>query len=605
MISNVVARLRRDPGLGLLVLACCLVTAIYAPTLGRGLVNYDDPWLFGDNWIVQHASWSSLHTIFFDLDSPRRFVLTPEYLPVRDLSVMLDFLVWSDWYPGFHLTNLVLYLGSIVLWFAALDAFGVDRKVCGLCVLLWALHPSHAESVAWLSERKGLLAMLFAGACALGFARFRAGRSVGWLVLAVGAAVCAVWSKAPGAFAIAALAGLEVALPAHRTSWRRSLVGLGAIAVISGLAFVPVMILASKASVVGTGLRAPAGRLAMVLGVHGFYLRSGMMALRNAVSYRIATAGPGVVDLVLGAAGLVALGALALVPRRGWWSPPVEMRAGAAIWLVGWLPISHAILPLQMVLVADRYLLFPSLGLALVAAAGLVRIPRPTARRLLIGTIVVAASLRTLDAQSSWRDPATLWERAVTSNPENGAAWAMYVEALAADAREDGDRERVKAVVAEGLRYGRSPRLVHREALLVLAEDRARGVALMRESAEGGEAIAMSNLALLLLEDHQLDEALRWARAAAASRPNAHALRTVGKVALAAQHLDEALAAFEHAYLLEPGSCANRINLGLVLLALHRPAEVAPYVEVCTGDLKLGARARATLADAQAQAGHR
>jgi hypothetical protein len=47
------------------------------------------------------------------------------------------------------------------------------------------------------------------------------------------------------------------------------------------------------------------------------------------------------------------------------------------IWLIGWIPFGHLILPLQMVVIADRYMLFPSLGLALFAAAGLSRGPTP------------------------------------------------------------------------------------------------------------------------------------------------------------------------------------------------------------------------------------
>ena len=175
-MRELVRRVRRDPGLALLVLALALAFVLYAPTLGRGLVDYDDPWLYGGN-ILPSPSWASLHTVLFDLSSPQRYMLGVEYLPVRDLSVMADFAVWGSWWGGFHLTSLVGYEASIALWFAALAAFGVDRRVAGLAVLLWALHPSHAESVAWLAERKGVLGMMFAGACALGYAKFRAGRS--------------------------------------------------------------------------------------------------------------------------------------------------------------------------------------------------------------------------------------------------------------------------------------------------------------------------------------------------------------------------------------------------------------------------------------------
>ncbi len=576
----------------LLVLALLAAAAVYAPTLGRGLVNYDDPWLVHDNWIVQHASWSSLHTIFFDLDSPRRYALTPEYLPVRDLSVMLDYAVWGDAYAGFHATNLVVYLAAIALWFAALDRFGIERTIAGLAVLLWALHPSHAESVAWISERKGLLAAMFAGACALSYAQFRAGRSARWLVLAMLAAVAAVWSKAPAAFAIASLAGLEVVLPTRRVSWRRSFAGLGAIAMVATAAFVPVVLLAIRWSVIGTEAHGfPVGRLAMVAGVHGFDLRLAAMTIANAVSYPILTSGPTAADIAIGVLGLVTIVAVAILPRRGRWQPPPELRAAAMLWLFGWLPASHAIVPLQMVFAADRYLLMPTLGLALAIAVGVWRIANRRARLALIATIVLASGLRTVDAQASWRDAQTLWERAVHSNSDDGNAWSNYVEAL-----DDAGRfDLAEAAVETGLTHTRSARLVMHEGLIVLKTgDRARGLALMRDAASGGDPRAMANLAVFLLDDGNLDDALAWARRATVASPTyVNGFRILGKVALAAGRLDEALAAFTHAYAWEPDQRANRFNLALALIALHRAAEARPHLEACATDLRFSAPARA------------
>ena len=73
--------------------------------------------------------------IFFDLDldSPRRFALAPEYLPIRDLSMMLDYALWGEWFGGFHLTNLLIYMAAIALWFRALQAFGIERRSRGAC----------------------------------------------------------------------------------------------------------------------------------------------------------------------------------------------------------------------------------------------------------------------------------------------------------------------------------------------------------------------------------------------------------------------------------------------------------------------------------------
>jgi hypothetical protein len=315
----------------LLLLAILLAAALYAPTLGYGIVSYDDPWLYQNNFVVRDASWDSIQTIFTDLDpkSPFRYMLGFEYLPVRDLSVMLDFAIWGESYSAFHFTNLVLYLLALALVFRMLDAFGFDRTIAGLAVLIFAIHPAHAESVAWLTERKGLLGLLFAAAAGFAYARFRAGHSARWLILATLATVCAVWSKAPAAFTIAALAGLELVVPVKRVSWKRSLVGLGAIAVVGAIAFVPVVLLAMGSGVVGESVIPGNSKLAAVVGVHGFYVGLSAMMMPNAASYPIASQGASALDIVLGTAGFLVLG-LAFVPRL---RAVPELRGAAMLWL--------------------------------------------------------------------------------------------------------------------------------------------------------------------------------------------------------------------------------------------------------------------------------
>jgi hypothetical protein len=552
--------------------------AVYAPALATGLVGYDDSWLVADNYIVQDASWESLSTIFFDLDSPRRFVLAPEYLPVRDLSVMLDFALWGTNYGGHHATNLVLYIAAIWLWFAALCELGIERRIAGIAVLIWALHPSHAESVAWLAERKGLLGVMFAGATALCYARYRTGRSAVWLAAATLLAVLAVWSKAHAAFAIGALAVLELVVPARRSSWRRSLVGLAVIGAFAAAAFVPVLVTAWKSSVVGSET-APAGRLAMIAGVHGFYIQLALMTKANAVSYPLSTDGPSAIDIVLGIAGFVAIaGVMWRVPR---------LRPAAVLWLFGWLPVGHLVLPLEMIFIADRYLLVPSLGLALACAIGIGRVAKPRLAYALLTVIGLAALVRSLDARTNWRDRVTLWERAVESNPADGSAWSSYADAVV-------DGEQARTIVEQGLAHSRHPRLLLRRALLASGTEQ---VALMREAAEAGEPRAMSNLALLLLEVGHLDEALAWARRGAAQgelyEPGQRAL---GRVALAAKQLAEARTAFERAHVLKP-SCTNAYNLALAELELGALDAAASRIAGCRADATLGPRVEALLAE--------
>ena len=564
-------RLRRDRGLALAILALIAAIALYAPSVARGLVDYDDPVLYRDNWVVRDASWDHVQTILFDLDGPARQVLQPEYLPVRDLSVMLDYAIWGDHYGGFHLTNLVLYLLAIMVWFAALSELGVPREIAGLAVLLFAVHPSHAESVAWLAERKGLLGVMFAGLCACGFARFRAGGARRWLAIAMRAAVFAVWSKATAAFGVAALAGLELALPERRVSWRRSLVALGGIAAVGIVAFVPVLVVATSAQVVGSEVHAPAGRAELVLGVLGFYAQMGLGLGRNAVAYPIATGGPSVIELAVGAVSIIAI--IAGLVRGA----PI-VRAAISIWLFAWLPASHLVLPLQMVVVADRYLLVPVLGLVLALAYGISRVRERRARIALGAVVVLALFARAFDAQSSWRSNLALWERAVEVDPRNGDAWSRYAQALI----DAGDPNAARAAIAEGLEHGRSAPLLVRAALVANEEgDSATALALFREAASIGDRAAMANLASLLGEQNLVDEGLVWARRATADQfPYAFGFSVRGKLALRARDVGEALAMFERAYALAPTD-ANRYNLAAALLAMHRAPEALPHLVAC------------------------
>jgi tetratricopeptide (TPR) repeat protein len=585
-----IAGLRRDPGLALVVLGAILATALYAPALGTGLVNYDDPWLYKQNFVLQQPSWDSLVAIFTDLDprSPLRHTLAPEYLPIRDLSVMLDFAIWGDWYPGFHLTSLVLYLIAIAMLFRMLVAFGFDRAICGLAVFVWALHPVHAESVAWLSERKGLLGVVFAATTGLAFARFRAGGRARWLAVALLSTVAAVWSKAPAAFTIAALAGLELVAARTRVSWKRSLAGLAAIAVLGALAYLPVVSLAMQARVVGDSI-VPGNAAEVVAGVHGHYVRVAAMLMPNTISYPIGSVGPSVLEVVLGAAGFVALAA-AVVPRLG--AAP-EVRAGVVIWVFAWLPVGHLVLPLHQIAVADRYALVMVLGAALAVATGLRRL-QPRLQVALVTVLAIAMSIRTLDARATWSDDLLLWERAVASNPHDPANWSSYALQLQAT----GQHAAAERAVEVGLGYGESPRLLLRLGLLQMARgERALAIETLRRAATGGDAIAMGNLAKLLVEDGPRDEALQWGRRAAAISPmTPHARRTHGMAALASGLAEEALGAFEAALALEP-SAINRYNVALALLALGQTERAVPLLEQSLDDPRIGPLARAKLTE--------
>lgn len=568
-VSDLLERLRREPGRLWLGLALVAAIVLYAPTLGYDLVNLDDMWLVRDNPILHRLDANTLHTVMFDLDTNTRFLLGAEYLPVRDLSIAVDWAIWGDAYGGFHATSLLLYLVALIIWYRALVELGLSRTLVGLAIVLWAIHPTHAESVAWVSERKGLLALVFSGIVLLSYARIRRGGHLAWLAPALICTVAAVWSKAPAAFAIAALAPIELFAPAPRTSWRRSLSALGAIAVVGAAAFVPVLVVASRMQVVGGTSEPPAGYVAMVLGLHGQYTQLAAMMMPNSPSYPIVTVGPSWIQLVLGALSLLAALFAACAPARWWPTRPAAVRIGAWIWLLGWFPASRIVFSLKAVLAADRYILFASLGFALALAAGLLALRASPLRSALIAVVCLAAGIRTLDARGTWRDSDAMWTRASESNPYDGLAWSARAEL--ADAR--GDTAGADKLVEEGLSHSRAPRLVMRGALVALSRgDRPAGIAGMREAAERGEVRAMANLASLLLQDGNIEEARRWARAAAIDSPlYVYGHRIRARIALQTGGMAEAAEALAAVHALEPADRGIACELALARAALgHR-----------------------------------
>jgi tetratricopeptide (TPR) repeat protein len=228
------------------------------------------------------------------------------------------------------------------------------------------------------------------------------------------------------------------------------------------------------------------------------------------------------------------------------------VRAGAVLWVMGWLPASHIVIPLHMVVAADRYLLLPTLGSSLVIAWALWRLPvSPRARAALVAAIALASGARALDARSTWQSDRTLWQRAVESDPHDAAAWSHYAYSV-------DDPAQAMAIVDDGIAHVDAPRLWLRKALLLLAAgDRDGGVTWLRRAAEAREPKAMADLAAVLL-DEDPGAALTWATGAVAIDPNsAQAQRTLGRAALATGSFELARTALQRAVDLEPTNPQN------------------------------------------------
>ena len=137
------------------VLLAAATVALYYPVRHYQFVSYDDGLYITDNWHVKYGlSWS---TVTWAVTS----FYADNWHPITWLSHALDCQLFFLNSGRHHLTNLSLHtMNAVLLYWVLLRATGYAGRSF-LVAALFAWHPMNVESVAWVSERKNLLSVLF------------------------------------------------------------------------------------------------------------------------------------------------------------------------------------------------------------------------------------------------------------------------------------------------------------------------------------------------------------------------------------------------------------------------------------------------------------
>ncbi len=510
------------------------------------------------------------------------------YRPLVVVSYLLDDLAVRAAYPPearaegrrlvFHATPVLLHgLASalvVALGAALARRFRGQQSTLAVPVaagLLFAVHPVHVESVAWLAGRSDLLCAVFALAAILAWLRYLETRRAAWLPAAAALALAAMLSKEVG-LALVALLPLLALLPRHGTGppahdARRA---AGLAAAVAGLAAALALALrwAAAASGPGTAI-AWTDPLRRIFAALGWYAAKLIWPVPLSAF----------VDRVPGSAGLAIAGALvaggigtlvgASLARR---------RAGAEAFAAALflLPLAPALAvaagTIAATPLAERYLYLPSAGALLLAALvvenlALRRWPaagrRAAAIVLGLAAAIAAVALpASLVRQRAWRDDLAFWSDAAEKAP---GAW------LAQDALGTALVDAGRAPEAEA-RFRRAAELATRPP------DRAR---------------AHANLGSLYSRQQRWDAAVAEYRAALADDPGLDTAHANLAQALLARYaarpvpdekpavMAEAAGHFDAARRIDPRKASLHFAYGMLMVELERPADaVAPLREV-------------------------
>ncbi len=512
--------------------------AVYGQVAGFPFVPYDD-----DRYITGNPAVQGGLTL-----AGIRWAFTTFHLsnwhPLTWLSLMADASLFGMDAGAFHLVNLLFHLANTLLLYHVFRRMTGRTWESAMVAALFAVHPLHVESVAWVAERKDVLSTFFWFLAMGAYARHAerpgtARYAVLSLFFAFGLLSKPMLVTLP--FALLLLDYWPLNRFTRHSALRLILEKLPLV-LLSAISCVVTFI--AQRSAMETGTSFPLGlRIGNALLAYPAYLSKAAWPSGLAVFYP--HPGAGLVSWKVALAGLLLLGITALAIRqarsRGWF-------AMGWFWFLGTLVPVIGIVQVGAQAMADRYAYVPLTGIFVIAAwegGEVIRrhaVP-PRVAALFAATVIAAFSICARQQVTYWRGAVPLFGHAVMVTKDNWVAHSKL-----------GNAASLAGMDEEALAH-------YREVLRIIP----------------GDAHAEYSMYSILDRLGRKEEALRHFRAGLRANGDASRANSVGMDFAGSGKIEEAAACFEEAVRLRPDYADAHYNLADALGRLGKRDEAIPH----------------------------
>ena len=538
---------------GISIALIALVWIVFGQTLNHRFVNFDDgSYVYRNSQVLRGISiegikWAFTHPV------------AANWHPLTIISHMLD-CQWFGVSPaGHHFTNVVLHtVAALLLFFVFVNMTGKLWQ-SAFVAAVFAVHPLHVESVAWVSERKDVLSAVFFMLTVIAYVHYVRRPSIVRYLLVVVSLALGLMAKPMLVTAPFVLLLLDY-WPLGRgqiTEDRRRRAKFGHLSsVVSPLILekIPLFILSAAASAAALMTQARSINLIKHISISSrignafvslmTYVKQTILPRNLAVFYPYPDNISGW-KVVAAIAGVVVITSAAIIVRRnrpyflvGW------------LWFVGMLVPVIGIVQVGVQAHADRYNYLPQIGLCLIiawAAADLSQSWRfQRAGVATCGVAVVLGLAWAARIQTSyWLDSESLWKRALVAAPDNETAREHLADAFL-------DKSRVEEAIE------------HAQAAVQLSPESADAHGVL------GAALGRSG---------RLDDAITHLQAALQLNPRLRQAHfNLGNIFMQRGDMAQAVTHFESEVALYPAFAEGHNNLGNALLRTGRTTEALEHL---------------------------